>query len=179
MDTEDYLIEELSPSDVEQVAALIKRNLSSYQEAGTVLAATFRRLDDLLEHYQREGRRFFVAKDPSNDGRCIGCAGIGSLHGLPASEGMGEIRDLVVEKSFRGKGLGTRLLKRCLSTSRDFGYKRIYLETTPQMENAQKLFQRFGFRPVTEAKPEGAKASANQQMPCYYLLENSKEESIG
>ncbi len=75
----------------------------------------------------------------------------------------------MVEPSFRGHGIGARLLKRCLSEAQRIGYDRLYLETTPQMEHAQKLFIRNGFRPVTTGV---AKISKTDSMPCYYLMEN-------
>jgi hypothetical protein len=37
------------------------------------------------------------------------------------------------------------------------------------MERAQKLFMRFGFRPVTSAQESGK--SGTEKLPCYYILE--------
>ena len=44
----DITIEPLSASDEEYVVNLIRRNLEGFDEAGTVLSATFRRTDDLM-----------------------------------------------------------------------------------------------------------------------------------
>jgi putative acetyltransferase len=171
MMTDDILIENISVANAACVEDLIRRNLEGYEEAGSVLKATFRRLGDLLNVYQSEGARFFVLRDPRNADGCIGGAGIGSLHGLPPSEGLGEVRDLVLEEGYRGRGLGARLLKRCVEEAKAMGYKRLYLETTPQMEKAQKLFIRFGFRPITQAQPE-ALGTPVDKIPCYFLLES-------
>jgi putative acetyltransferase len=167
MTADDVLIETLTPESEPALKDLIRRNLQGYEEAGSVLAATFRRLGNLLTVYRAPGARFFVVKDVKAEGTYIGGAGIGSLHGLPPSEGLGEVRDLVLEEAYRGRGLGTRLLKRCVEEAKNLGYKRLYLETTPQMEKAQKLFIRFGFRPVTAAQNE-----RGGKVPCYFLLEN-------
>lgn len=169
MTVEDVLIETLSPETEPALRDLIRRNLQGYDEAGSVIAATFRRLANLHGLYQTEGSRFFVIRDMKKDGICIGGAGIGTLHGLPPSEGLGEVRDLVLEEKYRGQGLGTRLLKRCVEEAKALGYKRLYLETTPQMENAQKLFLRFGFRAVTQAQAELKTETA--KVPCYFILE--------
>jgi putative acetyltransferase len=165
----DVLIEPLGAGSEELAADLIRRNLLGYEEAGTVLGATYRRLADFKTVYTAPGAVFFVARDVRRDGLCIGGAGLGSLHGLPPSEGLGEIRDLVVEASHRGQGVGARLLKRCVEEAVKFGYQRLYLETTPQMEHAQKLFIRFGFRPVTQAQES---KGAAEKMAGYYILEN-------
>jgi putative acetyltransferase len=169
MTVDDVLIETISAETEPYVRDLIRRNLQGYEEAGSVLAATFRRLTSLVDVYSREGARFFVIRDMKQDGVCIGGAGIGALHGLPPSEGLGEVRDLVLDEKYRGKGLGSRLLKRCVEEAKALGYKRLYLETTPQMENAQKLFLRFGFRAVTQAQSDLKTDTA--KVPCYFILE--------
>ena len=171
---DDVLIENLTPNDERAACDLIRRNLSGYEEAGSVLAATFRRLENFYQVNSEVGSRYLVARDVSRGGEIIGGAGIGPLHGLSPSEGLGEVRDLVLEKSYRGRGLGTRVLKRCLDEARKLGYQRLYLETTPQMENAQKLFLRFGFRPVTQGSQKIGKGSP---LPCYYILEDLSENS--
>lgn len=172
MSVEDVIIEPLNAQTEPCVRDLIRRNLQHYDEAGSVLASTFRRLGDLINVYRQPGSRFFVLRDLKVDSQpCIGAAGIGSLHGLPPSEGAGELRDLVLDESYRGQGLGARLIKRCIEEARALGYERLYLETTPQMEKAQKLFIRFGFRPVTQASGEPVPLHASKAIPCYYILD--------
>lgn len=172
---EDYVvIEKLSTASSQFIIELIKRNLEPFEEAGNVTAATFRRLENIDEVYGGERTHFFVARDSSIEGnRYIGGVGLGPLHGLPASEGFGEIRDLVIEKDYRGRGIGAKLLRMSIDKAVALGYEKLYLETTPNMVTAQRLFQGFGFRPVT-SKREGTltPAPAKQQMiDCYYLLE--------
>ena len=99
----------------------------------------------------------------------MGGVGIGPLQGLPPEEGVGEIRDMVLEEIYRGRGIGSRLLKRAIEEARKLGYGRLYLETTPQMHNARQLFLRFGFRPVTGGAKE--KADLMERLPCYFVLE--------
>ena len=167
--SDEVSIEDLCSETAGSIRDLISRNLQGYEEAGSVLAATFRRLHNLTGTYGVEGARFFVLRD-KNSGQCIGAAGIGSLHGLPPSEGLGEVRDLVLEVGFRGRGYGTRLLKRCVEEAKRLGYRSLYLETTPQMDKAQKLFVRFGFRPVTQAQTD-LRAAGPQKVPGYFILE--------
>jgi putative acetyltransferase len=174
MSLDDIIIETLTAETEPLAKDLIRRNLQGYDEAGTVLAATFRRLANLMAVYRQPGARFFVLRDAKDGGSCIGAAGLGSLHGLPPSEGAGELRDLVLEEDFRGKGLGARLIKRCIEEAKALGYQRLYLETTPQMEMAQKLFMRFGFRPVTQASGEAVPLGEAAPLPCYFILDDLK-----
>lgn len=173
MMVEEIIIEVLAQADEQEVISLIKRNMESFEESDSVLTATFRRLNNLYEIYCQEGGRLFVAK--TGQGVCVACAGIGPLHGLPLSEGVGEVRDLVVNEEFRGQGIGSRLLHRCIDEAKVMGYHRLYLETSKHMINARKLFLRTGFRPVTESN---AVASMNQDLPCYFLMESLQESSI-
>ncbi|MEZ4743971.1 MAG: GNAT family N-acetyltransferase [Bdellovibrionota bacterium] len=168
--TNDIKVELLQDADVDCASQLIRRNLRDYEEQSSVLAATFRRLSDLRGAYKQKGSMCFVAKDMSKkEPTCIGFAGIGSFHGLPFSEGVAEIRDLVVEEEYRGQGIGNQLLERCLSEIKAFGYHRVYLEATPKMQHAQQLFIRNGFRAVTE----GGKAedSGDDTFACYFILQ--------
>lgn len=169
MTVEDVVIEPMNVSDQQTVTDMVRRGIGAYEEAGTVLASTFRRLDNFQNAYSGASSTFIVAKDKRLNGLIIGGAGLGPLHGLSPCEGLGEIRDLVVLPECRGHGIGARLLKRCLEESKKHGYQRLYLETTPQMEHARKLFIRYGFRPVTTGMQ---KVSPSEAMPCYYILEN-------
>ena len=168
---EYIVVEKLSAASVPFIVELIERNLEPFEEAGNVLAATFRRLENLVEFYSEEGAFFFVARDNEQD-KIIGGVGLGPLHGLPASEGFGEIRDLVLEKSYRGRGIGAKLLGMSIDKAISLEYEKLYLETVPNMVTARRLFQRFGFWPVT-SKSEGKLVTppARGDIDCYYLLE--------
>lgn len=164
----------LAPLTVEKegaVCSLIRRNLVGFDEHESVLVSTFRRLKHLHETYLQEGCKFWVASD-SLAGKPVGCAGLGPFHGLPLSEGVGEIRDLVVEESMRGQGLGRLLLDQAITGAKTFGYRRLYLETSKSMIVAQKLFVSRGFRPVTEKSRFFTDPKGVEEVPCYYLLEN-------
>jgi putative acetyltransferase len=169
MPTHDVRIEAVQEADTAAVTQMIRQNLEAFEEHGSVLASMSRRLLDLYGSYNQEGAKYFVARDMARGGQCIGGAGIGSFHGLPVSEGVAEIRDLVVEPDYRGQGLGNKLLNRCLDEAITNGYLRAYLETTPQMKHAQKLFMRTGFRPVSE---ESRKGTDVDDLPCYFVKED-------
>jgi putative acetyltransferase len=174
MTPEDIVIAAMSTTDVATVKEMICQGIGAFEEAGTVLASTFRRLEQFSEVYDTAGSIYVVAKDrraeqAGPNAVIVGGAGLGPLHGLAPSEGVAEIRDLVVRPQWRGHGIGARLLKRCLDEAKRLGYQRLYLEATPHMEQAQKLFIRYGFRPVTTG---AAKVGASETMPCYFILES-------
>ena len=153
------------------VRELLQKNYSAFNEAGSVIDATERRIPRMLDIYQQDGRCYFVARLSNQKETIVAGCGIGSLQGLPASEGIGEIRDLFVEEQFRGCGVGGHLLHLCLHFALSFGYKQIYLQTTPKMLEAQRLFKRFGFEPVEDKNTlQDSQEDNLTQMPCYFIL---------
>jgi putative acetyltransferase len=162
----------ITKDDEEEVCKMIQRNLEQFGSESSVLAASSRRLKNLFDNYGREGYRLFVAKNLATSSLPIACAGLGPLKGLPLSERIGEIRDMVVEPPYRSKGIGSRLLHRCISEAKAVGYHRLYLETTNDMNQARKFFLRTGFRPVTEKNLNPMFTPTASELPCYFLLED-------
>ncbi|SMF55294.1 GNAT family N-acetyltransferase [Pseudobacteriovorax antillogorgiicola] len=163
----DFYIETIKPDDVPAMIDMIRDTLDPFEEAGSVLAATYRRLNNFEQVYDGKHGIYFVVKDRSNH-KLVGGAGFGPFAGLPPAEKIGEIRELVISPVYRGKGAGKAIIGQCVTHAKKAGYSRIYLETTPKMEHAQNLFRRFKFKPVThklEQHEEG------ETVPCYFMLE--------
>ncbi len=164
MDSHPLKISILESRDVSKIETLMHKNLVTFSTPDSVVSAIFRRVTDLIGSYSKGGSQFYVIKNRDED--VVGCAGLGALHGLPVSEGVGEIRDLVVDERFRGQGFGKELLLKCVREAKNLGYKCLYLETSSAMVHAQKLFIRTGFRPIA------SKNTNNQDLPCYFLMEH-------
>jgi N-acetylglutamate synthase-like GNAT family acetyltransferase len=162
------VFDRLKADDETAMVELIQRNLSNFEEAGGVIASIHRRLRQFYAVYNRDDSFYLVVRN-SRSGKIVGGVGLGPLAGLPMSEGVAEIRELVIDEPFRGRGIGRRLLKAILEIAENIGYNRAYLETTPQMVNAQKLFASFGFRPVQQKTTSQAHTDV---LPSYYLLED-------
>lgn len=75
----------------------------------------------------------------------VGCVALKRL-----SEDKFEFCKLFVSPELRKLGLATRLLERCISRCRENGASELWLQTTNAMEEAHKLYYRFGFK---EARP--------------------------
>lgn len=69
-----------------------------------------------------------------------------SLH-VVGWNSLAEIKALVVDESFRGKGIGTRLVKKALSEAQSLGLNKVFALTfSPQ------FFKRLGFRAINKTK---------------------------
>ena len=79
-------------------------------------------------------------------------AGMGGLRRI--GDSVVEIKRLYVRPGYRGLNLGRSLLQRLLADAREFGYRKIYLDTAPFMQPAQRIYEAAGF--VDREPYEGA-----------------------
>ncbi|KAL6078763.1 Amino-acid acetyltransferase [Balamuthia mandrillaris] len=92
-----------------------------------------------------EGRHQ-VAID-KHSGAIVGCACIAPTE----EEGVWLLEALSVRPSWRGRGLGKRLLRLAIDEARRVGAQRLKLVTLKErMENAWRLYQKQGFKRVSE-----------------------------
>jgi ribosomal-protein-alanine N-acetyltransferase len=67
---------------------------------------------------------------------------------LDAFSGIGRIPNLAVDPAFRGRGIGSELIRHAMAWMRERGMAMAKIETLEQNERGQLLYPRFGFREV-------------------------------
>lgn len=96
--------------------------------------------DHLYELFNSGEGNYFVA---SVDEKVVGGAGIFPTSGLPADTC--ELVKIYLEPAARGKGLAGLLMQQCFKAALAAGFKRIYLETMPELTSAIPLYEKLGF----------------------------------
>jgi putative acetyltransferase len=134
-------IRTIQRSDNEALAVIIRNALAEFgaNKPGTVYydATT----DALYELFQKQGSIYYVA---SANNQLIGGAGIYPSPGLPPDTC--ELVKMYLRPTARGKGVGKMLIEKALQFASDTGYRKVYIETMPELRKAMTVYEKFGFR---------------------------------
>jgi ribosomal protein S18 acetylase RimI-like enzyme len=113
-------------------------------------------LADIENLYRKDGNvKLIAVSEPG--GEIAGC--IASQEFAP---GITEMKRLYVVPGHRGKQIGRQLVERIIALAMEKGYKKIYLDTMPEMQAAQQLYDHLGFQVIGPYKEEG-----QERMICY------------
>ena len=66
------------------------------------------------------------------------------------TENICELQKMYFLQEARGKGIGFKLIQKCLDKAAELGYEKCYLETLPEMLTAQNLYKKVGFEYLSE-----------------------------
>jgi putative acetyltransferase len=156
-------IRPIEPRDDAAMAAVIREVMTACGASGPGYSINDPEVDFLSRAYGEPRCAYFVVSDPA--GRVVGGAGIAPLAG--GTPDTCELRKMYCLPAARGRGLGAKLLERCLAAARAAGFRRCYLETLATMTDAARLYERHGFARV--AAPLGA--TGHFTCDRWYLLE--------
>tara|TARA_B100000900_G_scaffold386321_1_gene376705 strand:- start:1652 stop:2131 length:480 start_codon:yes stop_codon:yes gene_type:complete len=105
-------------------------------------------LDKMFETYQHPRSVYYVIE---YNKQILGGAGISELR--EGSSEICELQKMYFHKSIRGKGLGDKMIDKCLTFAIKSNFSKCYIETMPNMISAQKLYLKKGFEYID--KPMG------------------------
>ena len=141
-------IRNIQSKDNGAMAKIIRNSLEEFNAAKPGTVYFDEATDRLSEVFSAPLSAYFVIID--ND-ELAGGAGIFPTEGLPGDTC--ELVKMYVAKKFRGNGYGQTLLKKCIAEAKDQGYKKMYIESMPELTNALGMYEKNGFRYIE--KPMG------------------------
>ncbi len=136
-----FTIRDIRHSDNPILSQIVKTTLAEFgaNHPGTVYYDPT--TDALYELFQKERSAYFVAE---MNGEIVGGGGIYPTDGLP--DDTCELVKMYLLPQARGTGLGRTLIEKCIATAGEKGFKKIYLETMPELKQALNIYSKFGFR---------------------------------
>ena len=134
------LIRPINESDNKHIAVILRQVLIEMDIPRKGSAFEDPEIDKMYESYQSNRSIYFVVEENNN---ILGGAGINPLR--DGDSDICELQKMYFHKSLRGRGIGNKIIELCLNFAVEYNFKKCYIETMPNMVNAQKLYLRKGF----------------------------------
>lgn len=137
----------LLPGDLSQLALLHSKIY--FEEQGFGIGFEAYVMESLVEFYKQfdqERDRVWVVEDSGTM--------VGFLLLMHRPENQAQLRYFILDKSYRGLGLGRRLLTEWMDFYREKEYRSAYLYTTSGLDPAVHLYESLGFQKVSEKASE-------------------------
>ena len=134
------LIRPINESDNKHIAVILRQVLIEMNIPREGSAFEDPEIDKMYESYQSNRSIYFVVEE---NNKILGGAGINPLR--DGDSDICELQKMYFHKSLRGRGIGNKIIELCLNFAVESNFKKCYIETMPNMVNAQKLYLRKGF----------------------------------
>ncbi|MBX7152705.1 MarR family winged helix-turn-helix transcriptional regulator [bacterium] len=141
--SEMYIIRPILRDDNPFMAKIIRQVMTEYGAVGKGYSIQDKEVDRMYESFANKQSAYFVI---TRHELITGGGGIAPLVG--GAKNICELKKMYFMPELRGLGLGKKLLRLCLKTAKELGYKQCYLETLNRMTEANRLYQKFGFEPL-------------------------------
>lgn len=113
------------------------------------------------ERTPQERRQWLAARGPRHpvlvaelDGRVVGWGSLNQFNPRKAYDFVADF-SVYVERAWRGKGVGSALLRALIARAKQLGYHKLVLSAFPWNAAGMALYQRYGFRTVGIYKEQG------------------------
>ena len=141
----NFHIRDISLQDNEAIATIIRETMTEYDCVGEGYSIEDAEVDMMYQSFAHDQSRYWVIVD--DNGNVYGGGGIAPLEGSDGD--ICELKKMYFMSDLRGQGFGKKIIELCLDEAKSLGYEKCYLETVERMTAANKLYQKYGFKPLT------------------------------
>ena len=134
------IIRDLQKEDNPALAKVVKDTLAEFGANHPNTVYYDPTTDTLFEVFQTPRSKYFLAE---LNNKIVGGGGIYPTDGLPPDTC--ELVKMYLLPEARGLGLGRTLIEKCIESAAENGFKKIYLETMPELKQALSVYEKFGF----------------------------------
>ena len=135
------LIRPINESDNKHISVILREVLIEMDIPRIGSAYEDPEINNMYESYQSNRSIYFVVEE---NNKILGGAGINQLKNGDVN--ICELQKMYFHKSIRGRGIGDKMIELCLDFAVESNYKKCYIETMPNMVDAQKLYIKKGFK---------------------------------
>jgi putative acetyltransferase len=139
------IIRKIKQEDNAAIAAIVKQVMEEFNADPKTTVLGDPSLHTMFQNYQQPGAIYYVVEI---DNKIIGGCGIRKLDG--ADNSICELQRMFLLPETRGKGIGKKLIELCINDAKHFNYKKIYLESLKQMSGAIFLYEKSGFKRISQ-----------------------------
>ena len=168
-----FAIREIQPPDNAQLAAIIRQVLIEFGANRPGFAWADPELDTLSAAYAGKGSVYYVV---TQQHAVIGGAGIAPF---PCeTPNLCELQKMYLLPASRGLGIGQTLMTKLLQTARTLGYHGCYIETFETMQGAIRLYEKSGFKALSEPLGNSGHGGCNRFYLCWLNAPQPNEELV-
>ncbi len=141
MSNDNIVIREINTNDDKKIAKTIRSVLIEFGVPKVGTAYEDSALDCMTKTYEGQRKKYYVIEKGA---QIIGGAGISPLDNYEGN--VCELQKMYFLPEARGIGLGSKMMTQCLEFAKEAEFEQCYLETMPYMDDARKLYRKFGFK---------------------------------
>lgn len=130
---------------IAQVIREVSKEFGLAPESGFAVADPI--LDDLYQVYAQPNAQYWIIEDAN--GRVVGGGGLSPLQGDAT---VLEIQKMYFLPELRGLGFAKKILEKGFEFAQQQGFQSCYLETTQDLWQAIKLYEKLGFEHLSQPK---------------------------
>jgi len=140
---EEVKLRDATQADVVRICAIHNQGI---EDRVATLDTELHTLDEQLTWFRRhDARHPVVVAEVAAD--ISGWASLNQFSARPAYRYVADL-SVYVDRDWRGKGVGTLLLREIEARARSLGYHKIVLSAFPFNQAGMRLYEKFGFRTV-------------------------------